>query len=265
LNLLNKQIKYTTSFQKQLLIGSINGVFLVFILVFLKPFDSDTFNIEYKTLVLSVYGLIFLLNYLLHTTLEKRWYRKHNNSWSILNEAISLSIFFLTIGTFAYLYNELVINEKTYVIKYHIGYFKYVISVFIPMFFPVLIFLRTKFGKLSNPEDLTQISIHGSNKKEKLTIQKQQLLFVKASENYVEIYFTEDNQVKSEVYRNTLSSIAKQVPFLLKSHRSYLVNKERIKEVIGNSQKASILLSDIDLEIPVSKSYYKKIKASLSV
>jgi hypothetical protein len=243
-----------------MIIGAIVSAFLVFILVFLQPFNSNEFTIKYKTLVLSVYGVIFFLNYFIHVLIENYWYRKHKNTWRILNELISLSIFFLVMGSLAYIYNELFINKRTYELSYHIGYFKHVISVFIPMFLPLLITLRLKHGVLTKPKEQSQITIKGANKREELIIQRNQLLFIKASENYVEIYYLDDTQVKSEIFRNTLFSVAKQFPFLLQSHRSYLVNQKKIKELKGNSQKASIVLLDSEIEIPVSKSFYKKIK-----
>jgi len=58
--------------------------------------------------------------------------------------------------------------------------------------------------------------------------------------------------------------MSKQAPFLFKSHRSYLVNISRIRNITGNSQNAKIEFNYDDLHIPLSKSYYKTVKSALS-
>ncbi|MEM7381139.1 MAG: LytTR family DNA-binding domain-containing protein, partial [Bacteroidota bacterium] len=100
---------------------------------------------------------------------------------------------------------------------------------------------------------------------EKLRIQKEELLFVKSSENYVEIYYNKDNEVQHEIFRNTLGEINRQAAFLKQCHRSYLVNISNIKNIKGNSQNAKIEFHLEGLDIPLSNTYYKSIKSSLGV
>jgi DNA-binding LytR/AlgR family response regulator len=70
-----------------------------------------------------------------------------------------------------------------------------------------------------------------------------------------------DKKTASKTFRQTLSSTQKQLPFLEKCHRSYLVNINNIKEIQGNSQNAKIFIKNIDERIPLSKSRYKNIKS----
>jgi len=108
------------------------------------------------------------------------------------------------------------------------------------------------------------IILIGENKNEILKLEKEALLFIKAVENYIEICFVDKTQkVTSKTFRQTLSNVCEQLPFLQKCHRSYLVNTGTIKEIIGNSQGAKITFSVGDKEIPLSKTYYKDIKNSL--
>lgn len=104
----------------------------------------------------------------------------------------------------------------------------------------------------------------GENKNEVLRMDKDQLLFIKAVENYVEICFMDKHKkVISVTFRQTLSNVCEQLPFLEKCHRSYLVNVDTIKEIIGNSQGAKIVFVVGEKEIPLSKTYYKEIKTKL--
>jgi DNA-binding LytR/AlgR family response regulator len=52
---------------------------------------------------------------------------------------------------------------------------------------------------------------------------------------------------------------------LEKCHRSYLLNIEKIEKITGNSQNAKISFSNIEQTIPLSKTYYTKIKSKLIV
>tara|TARA_B110001454_G_C12658667_1_gene408579 strand:- start:368 stop:727 length:360 start_codon:yes stop_codon:yes gene_type:complete len=110
------------------------------------------------------------------------------------------------------------------------------------------------------------ISIIGENKNETLKLNKKDLLYIKAVENYIDIFFIDSNNtIKFRTFRQTLSKTNKQLPFLEKCHRSYLLNIEKIEKITGNSQNAKISFSNIEQTIPLSKTYYTKIKSKLIV
>jgi len=129
---------------------------------------------------------------------------------------------------------------------------------------PFHIFFRNKFGTIEIPPSSKEIELNGINKGEQIRIQKHELLFVKASENYVEIFFIKNNSTLHKTFRNTLTSIKTQAPFLHRCHRSYLVNASAIKTIDGNSQNAKIKLHHSNLELPLSKSYFKTLKSALN-
>lgn len=133
-----------------------------------------------------------------------------------------------------------------------------------PVFIPPMLFLRQKFGERIVPLPKNAIVLTGENKNEILRIEKDELLFIKAVENYIEICFIDKNKkVISKTFRQTLSNVCEQLPFLQKCHRSYLVNTGAIKEIIGHSQNAKIAFVVAAKEIPLSKTYYNIIKSSI--
>ena len=75
------------------------------------------------------------------------------------------------------------------------------------------------------------------------------------------VLLTKNNKVISKTFRQTLSNVCEQLPFLEKCHRSYLVNMSAVKEISGNSQAAKISFMVSEKEIPLSKTYYKHIKS----
>ncbi|MGH1383138.1 LytR/AlgR family response regulator transcription factor [Kordia sp.] len=84
--------------------------------------------------------------------------------------------------------------------------------------------------------------------------------YIKASGNYVEIYSTGDK--KPQLLRASLRFIAERLEsynFLIKCHRQYYVNIQKVKIHKGNSQRVLLFLETAKDEIPVSKSYVKQI------
>jgi len=246
------------------LVGFILFLFLSFVIIFLEPFDTDQFHSDHKLLVLSIFGVLIFIAFVIYSSLENFWYFRVRKVWRVSHEIVSTILFFLFSGSIIYLYNGLVINQGDYSLRSHLLYLKNIVLLMIPVIAPVLLFLRQKFGERIIPLSSNSILLTGENKNETLSLEKEDLLFIKAFENYVEIYFVDDNnKVVSKTFRQTLSNVYKQIPSLEKCHRSYLVNLITVKEIIGNSQSAKISFIHGEKEIPLSKTYYKQIKNRL--
>lgn len=256
-----KQVPFVSSIRKKILIGLIIGVFLSFIIIFLEPFDTNEYESNHKTLLLSGFGVLFFVIYLIQSALENIGYYKVNKIWKVSHEIISITLFFTISGTIIYVYNTKIINGLDYSIEGHWRYFKGIVLVFIPVFAPLLFYLRNKFGERIVPPAPNTITIRGANKNESLRLEKKALLYIKAFQNYIEICFLDaDQKVSTQTFRQTLSNAHRQLPFLEKCHRSYLVNLSNIKNIQGNSQNAKITFTNTREQIPVSKGLYKNIK-----
>ncbi|WP_412984681.1 LytTR family DNA-binding domain-containing protein [Pontimicrobium sp. IMCC45349] len=262
---LNKQIPFIASLKDKLLVGFILGCILAFIIIFLQPFDTNNYESNYKNLILSGFGILFFSTFFIQSSLENILYNSSNKIWTVGNEIISTIIFFTISGTIIYLYNHRFINGESYSIKTYFLYLQHIVLVFIPIFSPLVVFLRNKFGELIIPLPKNTVIITGENKNETLKLNRKDLLYIKAVENYIDIFFVSDNNtVTSKTFRQTLLKTNQQLPFLVKCHRSYLLNMENVKEVKGNSQNAKICFKDFENTIPLSKTYYTKIKSSLN-
>ena len=96
---------------------------------------------------------------------------------------------------------------------------------------------------------------------EYLTIDRNNILFIQANDNYVTIHFLDQGDVKRRMLRNTLKDIENQLASpIVKCHRSYLVNSNRIQEIFGNMNNSKLVLDGFNGEIPVSRSYVKAFK-----
>ncbi|WP_168796339.1 LytTR family DNA-binding domain-containing protein [Flagellimonas onchidii] len=267
-----KQIPYNYKFKKQLLIGAFLGGIVTFIMIFLQPFGTYGFESNHKYLIFFGFGLLLFVMYFLWARIENLWYDYKSKKWKIKYEIISFILFMLISSLPIHFYNQIFLNDffnskygEYEYLKHGIWFFQHSIVPIMLILFPFYIYLRNKFGELTTPKSLNEIDFYGINKGEKITIKKEELLFIKASENYVNIYYAKNNKIQYKIFRNTLTAINEQAPFLHKSHRSYLVNVSTIKNIKGNSQNAKIVFHHDGLDIPLSKSYYKTIKLALGV
>lgn len=85
----------------------------------------------------------------------------------------------------------------------------------------------------------------------------KQILFIKSLGNYIEVH----EKVGRKLIRKTLKEVEELLPeeHFLKTHRSYVVNKEYIEKVSASS----IILSGV--KIPVSRSYKEMVRQALDV
>lgn len=270
LSFLSKKIPYTYSFRKQLLIAIILGFILAFIMIFLRPFDTDQFESNHRSLILFGFGALLSIIYLINVRIENFWY--NYKKWTVKHEIISFLSFIIISSILIHFYNQVFLNdffnyeyERYEYIKHGLWFFQHSVMPIILILLPFYVYFRNKFGEIITSKSLSEIEFSGINKGEKMLIEKKSVLFIKASENYVEIFYKKNNTLEHEILRNTLTVINKQAPFLLQCHRSYLVNISAIKIIVGNSQNAKIKFYYGDLEIPLSKSYYKTIKSTFDV
>ncbi len=90
------------------------------------------------------------------------------------------------------------------------------------------------------------------------TVKPSDILYIESQQNYVIITYTSDGEVKREMLRNTLSNIAEALSgtSIIRCHRSYLVNQNRIDKISGNAQGLKLFLTDSsDTVVPVSRKY----------
>lgn len=131
--------------------------------------------------------------------------------------------------------------------------------------------LKNKLSERNNLNntELTEskIILFSENKSEKLKLNTDDLIYVKASDNYVEIIYLKNDSVQKKLLRNTLKNIESQLSLhdnFIRCHRTFLVNINLIDKLSKNYKGSYLKLSDIDDEIPVSRHYLLKVQETLS-
>lgn len=109
----------------------------------------------------------------------------------------------------------------------------------------------------TNENPVNNVSISIVSGTEELKFNSTALIYIKAEGNYLDFYLENETQVEKHVVRNTLSNIAEilqqEKTNCLRTHRSYLVNLDKIESVKGNSQGYVLTLKNHEGVIPVSR------------
>lgn len=107
------------------------------------------------------------------------------------------------------------------------------------------------------------IELNSENKTEKLELIVSDIAFIKSADNYVEIVFMEDNNLKKKLLRNTLKNIEQQLrPFssFVRSHRICIVNMHYIEKLNKGINKYWLNIKGYNEDIPVSRQYLLQFK-----
>lgn len=101
----------------------------------------------------------------------------------------------------------------------------------------------------------------------KLVLVPHTLLYISSDENYVNIYYVENDKLRSYVLRSSMKSIEEMCVEngLVRCHRSYLINPLHVK-VLRKDKEGSVY-AELDApeaqHIPVTKRYYASVSALL--
>ena len=121
-----------------------------------------------------------------------------------------------------------------------------------------------KLGKL--PQKNARIEFDSVNKNEYFRLLADQLVLIKSASNYIEIYYKEENKLQKKLIRNTLKSteqLLSKHPEIIRCHRSFMVNKNFIKNLKSGSDGLVLELFDFPNEVHVSRQYAVNVKKAL--
>jgi hypothetical protein len=231
-------------------LGLVIAVWLVAFLVLIGPFDGADLSLSIRALLMPPYGIIFLLAYLPVVWLQRYLYR-WLGYWNLLTEAIIvlLAYVFCLLLTFAY-YQSSVMNGT-------MDFWTFTASVFIPtvliMSFILLFgrwFISRKIPVMEETAAPKLLALRGDNRHDVLRLLPEQLICVISAQNYAEVYYLLDGELKKHLLRTTLTKLDREVPELLRAHRSSLVNPTHFVRWEGTTGAMFYTV-----EVPVSKKY----------
>jgi len=104
----------------------------------------------------------------------------------------------------------------------------------------------------------TSVTIETEVKSEKFIFESHSFIYAKAEGNYAEIFLKKDDKVQKLIKRIPIKNLEMQLstfPFIIKTHRSILLNLNHIEKVTGNAQGYKVQLKDCPDTVPVSRNF----------
>lgn len=110
------------------------------------------------------------------------------------------------------------------------------------------------------------IEFSSDNNNETLSLTVSEVVFIKSSDNYVEIAYLELEIFKKKLLRNTLKNIEiqiRQYSNFIRCHRTCIVNVHFIQKLHRDSGNQWLSIKGSDEKLPVSRQYLLRIQEAL--
>jgi DNA-binding LytR/AlgR family response regulator len=109
------------------------------------------------------------------------------------------------------------------------------------------------------------VQLIAENEKDKLVLTATDLLFVESSDNYCTVVYLKNGQPVKPLLRSSLSRLESRLnqSHIVRCHRSFLVNLDRVERVTGNAQGYKLHLLNGQFVIPVARQYNDTLVAEL--
>jgi len=254
--------------KKTVLSNFLIGCFIAAFLIIFQPFEINLWVTENKILKLAGFGLVSFLAPLTVVAIQYTVFSKRitEDSWTVWKEiiAIIMVIIFVALGNLFY-GNLLGIFPMSLN-----GFFGIFISTVLIGFFPVTLHVILKQNRLSkrnekhanvineqlnqekpehstkeiNPEPMPvepviepKLIFVSENEKDKIELYPLQLLFIESADNYSNIVYHEDSNLKKQMIRSSLKRLESQYSsnYILRCHRTFIVNLKNVKSIEGNA------------------------------
>ncbi|EAZ80400.1 LytTR family DNA-binding domain-containing protein [Algoriphagus machipongonensis] len=254
---------FDPSIKHHLIIAFGLAIWIFIFLFFTEPLDVGQLDDIDKLKFPPIYGLFGATCYLLCLPLQV-WLAEKEGKWLLGSELIFMSTLIL-IGfvTTWLVYFYIVMDANPY--AYTIDYFAK--AIYLPAaltVFPILGISRWSFGKYKEKQlEKDKIEIRGVGNFEGLRLHWRDLIYIQSSDNYVEVFFKDGEKLKTQLIRNKLSTVEEQVPELIRTHRSFLINPAHFNQWKTGNRKLHICLSE-GIEVPVSKTYQEGLIAAVN-
>lgn len=114
----------------------------------------------------------------------------------------------------------------------------------------------------------SEIIIETELKSEAFKLKIQDFVFAKSEGNYVEIWIVDDSLVKPLLKRiklKDLESFLHNFQNIIRTHRSFLLNKNYIENISGNAQGYKINLKNCKELVPVSRNYLNSFNTQMNL
>ncbi len=263
---LEKPFPYLDELKYRLIHVGIIMAYSIFFMVVFHPFGFDTW-LTSGWLSLAIIGVlgsvpIAISQLIVRPLIPIKTFKvKHLIIW-FLFEVLALTVFM------AILYED---PEFTFLQDLETT-FKYTgLIALLPYSFSILIIVLIQVNKEKNAkkvltsDDIDLISFKDERDQVKFSVKSKDILFLESTDNYVTVYFSNEEKVNKHMIRTSLKNIenAQLSAKLLRCHRSFIVNLDNVLWMKKEGRNFVLKIKNIGTVIPVSRSYIPKFKSLL--
>jgi hypothetical protein len=248
---------------------------ILFVLFFLfRPFDINMLDSQEKFfliggLIVVIFlglsiNLLLIPAFLANAHLFRKWTVLKEifwNIWIIFTIAAGYFIYFKLVGHFSFGFYVLV---KVLILS------SIPVGILIPynrnrllrMHLQSALELNSYLKEKTNPLPKI-IHLRSDYDKDDLSIDANELLFIRSANNYIEVFWQDRKGSHSQLVRCTLKyaeEAAKDYPFIFKCHRTFIVNIHQIRRLEGNSQGYMLYVGEGQHPVSVSRKYIPQFK-----
>ncbi len=254
------------------------GLFVTLFMLVFQPFGLSVYQGSNRVLIITGFGLVtfFILIvdlFVIQFSLKKLFRRK---SWTVMKQILWLVWIIFTIGTGNYLYSAILFSYWSWY-----GFLMFQVYTLSVGMMPIVVLTILKqnillsqnlksvkefnagLNRKDNVVENQMVCLMAENQKDKIEMALSDLLYIESSGNYIKVFYVKDGTLRNTLLRCTLKRAMLQMEkysAMVKCHRAFLININKIKQVKGNSQGLRLALSHIETEIPVSRNFSKRLK-----
>ena len=241
----------------------------VFVMIYRPAQTHPGYFLSYEMTMAAYCAGVGIAALLAIFLMKRTRFFSNSDEWNFLKELFAIFLVVLAMGTAVYFMAFLIEepadrwNTETLAGSY-IGTF---LIAGIPLYLFTAVNLNQLFQtKLTHSEHGPEFERHSANeklitlnsplKKEELSFSPSEFLYAESEGNYVNFYLHRENEIRKEVIRCSISSVEEQLaeyPFLLRTHRAFIVNLKMVDEANGNALGFRLKLQNVQVEIPVSR------------
>ena len=256
-------------FETFFIAAAISAFIFVFLYVF-KPFGIHTLE-SHQLLICFGFGLVSFLASVIYEVIVVRVLKVKGGvsnftfgRWIIYLAGVMICI---SLANFLFvrltLFDDIQWRLYPYMLRatFAIGFFPIILLGAI-----ALVKKERKYQGIAAEFNSTNIAKSANNSSVKATVfgvPIDQVRYIEAMQNYINIgYLDADGDFSEKMERATLKSVLDEISSdtISRCHRSYMLNKEHISLISGNSQGLLVSLSDCQKKIPVSRSYVRNFR-----
>ena len=125
--------------------------------------------------------------------------------------------------------------------------------------------LKALKERIDNDEEglhKSYITLYDDHNEMRLSVKREDLIMIESADNYICVWYLNNEQIKKTMIRNTMKRVAGQLSncSIQRCHRSYMINMDRVK-VLRRDKDGVFIEFGIEgvFDVPISKTYIDNI------